>query len=117
MNAPKIKPSNWHFPPDFLAMLGTLFGALFFATFSGLVLPPLFRARKGDTTVLWVALALAAIGIVLLFIARLPLYRQRRFFTFGPGALDKRHRRIYLGAYCFIVTSAALLLAICGILR
>jgi len=73
--------------------------------------------RLGDPTFLWIASLLAAIGIILLFIARLPLYRQGRFFTFGWRALPEGHRRVYRIAYCFIGVSVAMMLALLAVLR
>jgi len=68
------------------------------------------NARAGDRTLFWFALAAALIGIVLLFIARLPLYRQGRFLTFGPKALPQDHRRIYWIAYVFIIAGVLTML-------
>jgi len=48
------------------------------------------------------ALTVAIVGIAILFLARLPLYRQRKFLTFGPRLLDARHRKLYWTAYFFI---------------
>jgi hypothetical protein len=55
-------------------------------------------------------MAFAGAGVVLLFLARLPLYRQRRFFAFGPKLLDESHRRLYRWAYGFICLGGLLLL-------
>ena len=54
-------------------------------------------------------LGAGAIGAVLLFVARLPLYKQRRFWTIGPMPLDRKHRRIYWLTYVFVVTGLLLL--------
>jgi hypothetical protein len=56
-----------------------------------------------------VAVGLGVVGIGLLFFARLPLYRQRRFMTFGPRHLDSTHRKLYWRAYGFVAVSVALL--------
>ena len=45
----------------------------------------------------------ALVGVILLAVARLPLYRQRRFFAFGPAPLDLAHRRLYWRGYGFIL--------------
>ena len=56
----------------------------------GYFAPLLLPARlEGDRTFLWMALILAVVGIVLLFIARLPLYRRGMYFTFGSRALPR----------------------------
>lgn len=52
------------------------------------------------------AVAIAAVGIGLLFYAKLPLYRERRFFTFGPGPLLEERRPAYWWGYrCAIFAS------------
>jgi hypothetical protein len=56
----------------------------------------------------WVGVAAGIFGIVLLFLARLPLYRQRRFWTFGPGELDRFHRRLYWLAHLVVLVSIGL---------
>lgn len=71
----------------------------------------------GAPALVGVLLASALIGITLLFIARIPLYRQRRFLVFGPKALPETHRRIYRIAYAFIVPSILTLLFLLAVLR
>jgi hypothetical protein len=45
-------------------------------------------------------MAFAVAGIVLLFFARVPLYKQRKFFTFGSKAL--RHYIVnFIGQHMF----------------
>jgi bacteriorhodopsin len=90
-------------------MFGMAVIPLIVAMVVGVLLAPLLRTRSGDPTILWVAVVVAFLGVVLLFIARLPLYGQRRFFTLGAGLLDERHRRIYRWAYRFIGTGALVL--------
>jgi len=75
------------------------------------------NAKAGDLTLFWFALASALIGITLLFIARIPLYRQHRFFTFGPKVLPETHRRVYRIAYAFIIPSILTLLFLLVVLR
>jgi hypothetical protein len=57
-----------------------------------------------------VAVGVGALGIICLFLARLPLYRRRQFFAFGPRQLDATHRKLYWLAYCFAGISVVLLL-------
>ena len=67
---------------------------------AGILLPTAGRRRPGAVIALYGAGAAAGLlGIGLLFLARLPLCRQRRFWTVGPGLLDARHRRLYHWAY------------------
>lgn len=63
-------------------------------------------------TLIWIGFASAIIGVVLLFLARLPLYRQGRFLTIGPRDLDESHRRLYFWAYRFLIPSVCLLISL-----
>src|SRR5688572_15029417 len=93
------------FPLDLATLLGPFFILLPSLLLSGALTTALYHTPRGDDTLLWIAAVLGFIGVVLLFFARLPLYRQRRFFTFGPRALDSRHRRLYAWAYFFVGAS------------
>jgi hypothetical protein len=58
-----------------------------------------------------VSLAVAVLGAVLLFIAKLPLYRQGRFFTFGIRALPVTSHRFYRwGCRCSLLGIVAMFL-------
>jgi hypothetical protein len=110
MNNLKRGKSVWHFPPDLAALFGLYYIVLPMALIGGWLGTGIYNARGvGNTFALWVAVALGSIGTVLLFFARLPLYRQRRFLVLGPRDLDKRHRRLYWWAYRFIAGSIVLL--------
>jgi len=118
MRNPNDKKSNWFFPPDFAVLLGFYFIFLPVMILGGWLATNLYNAKSnGDMTLLWAAVVLGAIGTVLLFLARLPLYRQRRFLTFGPKELDERHRRVYWWAYRFIGASVLLLVVLLFVLR
>lgn len=72
---------------------------------SGGLIPILAGARQGDLRLFWIALASAFAGIVLLFVAKWPLYRQGTYFTFGPKGLPEPRRKVYWTAYAFIGVS------------
>jgi hypothetical protein len=56
-----------------------------------------------------VSLAVAVLGAVLLFIAKLSLYRQGRFFTFGIQALPVTSHRFYRwGGRCSLLGIVAM---------
>ena len=77
------------------------------------ILPAIAYLHNADVTRLFsVGLGAGAFGIVLLFFARFPLYRQRRFWIFGPRELDRFHRRLYWLGYFFVVTSIIVLVTI-----
>ncbi len=80
---------------------------------AAMVLPLLNKYRQSDGwTAFYFALGAGIIGVLFLFFARLPLYRQKKFFTFGPRLLDPAHRRLYRFAYCFLGLSVFLLLSL-----
>ena len=107
------KQSDRHLPEEVLGFLSTIFlmpaiGAI--AMLTAMLLPSVTTLQRVDVTRLFsVGLAVGAVGAVLLLFARLPLYRQRRFFTFGPRGLDRLHRRLYWLAYLFVVCSIVVL--------
>ncbi len=57
----------------------------------------------------FIGLGVAAAGASLIFYARLPLYRQRRFFTFGPRALPEQRRPFYRWGYACALLGVLLL--------
>ncbi len=93
-------------PPDWLFHLGLLLTIVCVALSGSIVLPILAYLRTTDVGLLYgcgAAAGLAAVG--LLFAARLPLYRRRCFWTFGPRRLDRMHRRLYWLAHALVVAS------------
>jgi hypothetical protein len=78
MRLEKSDNSLRHFPPDLLT-------ALALPVVVAMLVASCVLSLHG-TLWLWAAaisFGIAVIGAALLFIAKLPLYRQRRFFTFG----------------------------------
>jgi hypothetical protein len=59
-----------------------------------------------------IALAVAAVGIGLIFYAKIPIYQQRRFFTFGSSALPESRRAFYRWGYRCAFFAVALLLGL-----
>ena len=87
--------------PVLVALLDTMF------------LPFVVHLRRHDSLPVYIVAVLAgAVGVVLLFFARLPQYRRRQFFTFGSRHLDTAHRRLYRLAYFFVVVSGIVLVAL-----
>ena len=104
------KPSDdWSFPPDLAAILGPILAAF---AFLYLISAVSWARASGGTSLFRFALCLGVLGSVALFVARLPLYRRRRFFTLGPRALTGWHRKLYYVAYALIVPSVLLLVAL-----
>jgi len=111
----KKRPDS-HLPEEVLGFLSSIF---FLPLISGIamltvmLLPSTSTFQRVDVTRLFAVGLLAGFcGIILLFFARLPLYRQRRFLTFGPRELDRFHRRLYWLAYLFVLVSIGLLVIV-----
>src|SRR5205823_11855212 len=101
--------SDCYIPSEALGLLSTLLLVPSIGVLAGLLLPIVARLKTADVVALYgIGVGVGVVGAVLLFIARVHLYRQRRFWTFGPRCLDRKHRRIYWLAYAFV--SAGMLL-------
>jgi len=102
------KKSDWKFPAD-LAVLSGL-PVLVIAYLVGSFFSLIDRLNGVNAVALfWTGLGLGSLGVALLFFARLPLYRQRQFLTFGPKALPAFHRKLYWSAYLSILAGMLLL--------
>jgi hypothetical protein len=98
-----------HFPQDLAALLGVYWIILPIAALSAVMFSGIQAVKSnGDLTLLWIALGLGCVGVVVLFVARFPLYRQRRFCQIGPKGLDAFHKRLYVLAWCFLGLSISL---------
>jgi archaellum biogenesis protein FlaJ (TadC family) len=107
------KSSDWYVPPDIVFLFSIYIALPIVAAISGVLFPILTRFKTGDLLgVFYLALALGAVGTVLLFFARLPLYRKRQFLSFGPRQLTGIHRKLYWVAYLFVAVSILLLVLI-----
>ena len=105
----KRDPDWCYVPPDALALLLIPFVALL----AGVLLPVVARLKTTEVGTLYgIGVGAGILGSVLLFLARLPLYRQRRFWTLGPRQLDRKHRWFYWLAYACIAGSLLLLLVV-----
>jgi uncharacterized membrane protein len=104
-------------PPQWLVPFGLQFIFVPIAVLAALLLPAVSAARHGDPSLLYTSMAFAVVGIVLLFFARLPLYKQHKFFTFGPTALPSFHRKLYRAAYVFICIAVVLMLLLIAALK
>jgi hypothetical protein len=106
------KRSDWNLPEEVLGLLSTLFimpAIAVIAILAASLLPTITSLHRVDVTSLfWFGLVAGVFGIILLFFARLPLYRQRRFFAFGPRELDRFHRRLYWLSYLVVLVSVGL---------
>ena len=108
--------SDWYIPGDWIALLGFHLTAII-GICAGCFLPWLGAARQGNPAPFYASLVLAVAGVMLLFLARLPLYRQRKFFTFGSRHLSGVHKKLYRLAYWFIGASIVIMLLLLNILR
>ena len=74
-----------------------------------------FFSRLTGTPWIWCyggGLFVAGVGVTLIGYSKLPLYRQRRFFTFGSGALPESRRPFYRWGYRCAALAVALLLCL-----
>lgn len=100
------RESNSQIPTDWLWHLGLLVMALGAVLLSSILLPVLDRLRSPDLEILYgCGVGAGALSVVFLFLARLPVYRQRRFWTVGPRELDRKHRCFYWLAYGLLTIS------------
>jgi hypothetical protein len=110
------KRSDNHLPEEVLGLLSSIFFMPVIAVIAMLtaMLLPSVTSLRGEviTRLYWVGVAGGVFGIVLLFLARLPLYRQGRFLTFGPRELDQIHRRLYWLAYLVVLVSMGLFVVV-----
>jgi len=113
----RTNESDWCFPRDWLFFFKLQALPLIALLIAPLVIWFVMGTGRGDPTFVWIASILAVVGIVLLFIARLPLYRQRRFLAFGSKALPTAYRRVYRVAYAFIGVAVAMMLGLLAVLR
>lgn len=112
----KWDKSDWKFPQDMLFILALWAGPVIGVTFMVCFFHGIANARRGDPTIYWIAFGLAVFGLALLFIAKLPLYRQGKFLTFGSKELPEKYKGIYRIAYYLIVASVVIMLLILAML-
>ena len=109
MNISQDNKGGSHFPPDLAALLGVYWIMLPIAALGTVMFSGIQAVKSnGDLTLFWIALGLGCVGAAILFVARLPLYRQRRFGQIGPKGLDTFHKRLYVWAWCFLGLSISL---------
>ena len=102
---------EWIWPPadQWIGVWGLLTIAIV-----AMVITWILNFFTGLTGIPWVCcyfigIGVAVLGAALIFYAKLPLYRERRFFTFGPRALPEQRRPYYRSGYTFAVLGAVLL--------
>jgi hypothetical protein len=86
---------DWYMPRDWRAILAISFGPILVLLVAAMLVPPLLNTAYGDPALLWKALIIGCIGVVLLFMAKMPLYRQHKYHCLGPRLLPTKHRRLY----------------------
>lgn len=107
------KHSDWDIPREAIGVMGSLFFVPAIAVLSATILPAVSRLQNANPIpVLAVGYIAGFAGAILLFFARLPLYRQRRYWTFGPRELDSKHRKMYWIAYALVLICMLLLLSL-----
>jgi hypothetical protein len=106
----KWNKSDWYIPPDWMFLFGWLVIFPLIAIEAGVLLPILGLLKSaGVLELFYVGIGTACFGILLLLVARWPLYRQHQFFNFGPSKLPSLHRKFYWLAYAAIIAAVLLL--------
>ena|ERR1700693_649741 len=96
---------------DIPNLLGILVVLPLTAIITAMILPALSFVRSVHLIeAFWVTLIVAGIGVGLLFWARLPLYRQGKYFSFGSRALPPSSVPFYRAAYVLLIPSVLFLL-------
>jgi len=117
MNTGTHKKPDRYLPSDWRFLLLWHFGVIPLGIIATIFVIALNKSRQGDTTLIWVALAIGIVGTILLFFARLPLYRQHKYLSIGPRELPERHKILYWIAYGFIGTCILILISILIVLK
>lgn len=105
--------SDWYIPGEALGVLCTVLLVPAIAVLAAAIFPVVSALRSGAPFQLYLwGVVFGIFGIIGLVRARWPLYRQRRFWTFGPRRLDRMHRRLYWVAQACILVSTALLIIV-----
>jgi hypothetical protein len=98
-----------YMPPDWRFILSWQLIPPFIGILAGAMLPIVARLKTADIrTIYGIGVAAGVAGAFLLLVARMPIYKERRFRTIGPARLDRKHRWIYLVAYVFVLASLVL---------
>jgi hypothetical protein len=101
---------DWYVPEDWLWHFGNLVVVGCLVVLSSVLLPLVARLKATEVTTLYgLGVGAGILGILVLFVARLPLYRRHKFWTVGPRELDRTHRRLYWLAYAFVAAGLFLL--------
>ena len=96
---------------DIPGLLGSLLITPLIGILAAMILPAVSFARNGHLVeAFWITLTVAGIGVGLLFWARLPLYRQGKYFSFGSRALPPSSVPFYRAAYVLLIPSVLFLL-------
>jgi len=104
------KTSDWYVPADWLAQFSLLLIIPAITILATILLPILsLLEAAGALNLFYSGLGIGSLGIVLLFLARFPLYRKHNLLTIGPRELPAFHRKLYWLAYLFVVASVLLL--------
>lgn len=109
--------SDWYFPRDWLAILAINFAPILALLVVAVLLPPLLNTAHGDPTFFLEAMAIGCVGLVLLLIAKMPLYRQHKYLCFGPRLLPPKQRKLYWISYGFIGTSILIMVLLLIVLH
>jgi hypothetical protein len=90
------KSSDWYVPLDWLMHFLLILTLSIIVILACILLPVLnVLEAVGALNLFYSGLGIGSLGIVLLFFARFPLYRQHKFLTFGSRELPAFHRKLH----------------------
>jgi hypothetical protein len=110
-----MKSRHW-FPPDLAALLFSPIIMTAVSLLLGSLFPMIHRLRNPTPHAwLWalgIATSTSILGIVLLFVAKLPQYRAGIFLRVGSHHLPPRHQQLYRLSFSLIIPSVIVLSAL-----
>ncbi len=77
---------------------------------AALAIAAVLTIRSEPLASAWACLALWAAGLMLLFVAKLSLFRRGVWISWGPGRMPSSLRRVYFAGYALIAAGAAVCL-------
>ena len=109
----KTDRSGWQLPRDWIVLLTVPT----IAVLSAYVFPVMSNALHVSPAIVLVSLVLAGEGIILLFFARLLLYRQGKQLASGPNKLPQSQPNLYRIGYACIILSMVIMMTLLAIPR
>ena len=107
-----MKKTDWTLLPPLPPDLGCILGGPVVLVLSTIATSWTFNTIQplGYLPIYWLGIGLSFVGLGLLFLARLPLYRRKQFFRWGIRSLPPESHGYYRWAYRLILPGIICLL-------